>query len=192
VASACESIAQLKARFGYLFSAVGGIVAGVVVPELFKRLTLPNHLILRRLGEIVFDSLYFIFMAVLCDALYRLLGYWFGYEPTLRTILIKTAIDQGIFTPILGVGIAAVYFPLRRYRWDFGEVFGGFGPRWYVRTVVPILIPAWCYWIPMVALMYSLPSLLQMPFSLCATAAWSLLLVIIARSTPQRDYAPAG
>lgn len=182
VTRACATIAQLKARFGYSFSAVGGLVAGVVLPELFKRFTLPGHRLRRRWGEMLFDSFYFIFMAVLVDSLYRTLGYLFGTQADFQTVAIKTFIDQFIFTPTLGTGVAAVYFPLRKCGWNFGRVFSGFGPAWYVRTVMPILIPAWVFWLPAVALTYSLPSLLQMPFSLCATAAWSLLLVVIARN----------
>ena len=182
VARACETVAGLKARFGYGFSAVGGLVAGVVLPELFKRFTLPGHRILPRLGEMLLDSFYFILMAVLVDTLYRALGYAFGTQVDFQTVAIKTLIDQFVFTPTLGTAIAAVYFPLRKGGWNFGKVFHGFGLRWYVRTVMPILLPAWVFWIPAVALTYSLPSLLQMPFSLCATAAWSLLLVVIART----------
>lgn len=182
MAQACEWIAELKARYGYGFSAVGGLIAGVVVPELFKRITLPAHRFRHRFGEMLFDSFYFIFMAVLVDTLYLGLGMMFGTQVDFKTVAIKTAIDQFVFTPTLGTAIAAVYFPLRRFGWNFRRVFGGFGPNWYVRTVMPILLPAWVFWIPAVALTYSLPSLLQMPFSLCATAAWSLLLVVIART----------
>lgn len=183
VAKACEVIKELKARFGYGFSAVGGLVAGILIPETFKRLTLRGHRIRPRLGEIVMDAPYFIFMAVLVDTLYRALGHVFGTQVDPPTVLIKTCIDQFVFTPTLGTGIAAVYFPLRKCGWDFKRIFKGFGPSWYVRTVLPILLPAWCFWIPAVAMIFSLPDLLQMPFSLSATAAWSLLLVVIARSS---------
>lgn len=184
VAAACEVIANLKARFGYGFSAVGGFVAGVIVPETFKRLTIAGHRILPRIGELLMDGLYFIFMAVLVDTLYRWLGWQFGYDTSFRTVATKTLIDQFIFTPTLGTGIAAIYFPLRKANWDL-RFFNGFGLRWYVRTVMPILLPAWLFWIPAVALTYSLPPLLQMPFSLCATAAWSLLMIVIAKRDPQ-------
>lgn len=127
------------------------------------------------------DALYFIGMAIMVDALYRALGWLVGYGLDFRTVAIKVLIDQFLFTPTLGTGIAAVYFPLRKSGWDFGSVLGGFGWDWYVRTVMPILLPAWVFWIPAVMMIYSLPPKLQMPFSLCATAAWSLLLIVIAR-----------
>jgi hypothetical protein len=193
VAAAGEAIADLKARFGYGFSAVGGFAAGVIVPETFKRLTIARHRILPRIGELLMDGLYFIFMAVLVDMLYRWLGWQFGYDTSLRTVATKTAIDQFIFTPTLGTGIAAIYFPLRKANWDL-RFFNGFGLRWYVRVVMPILLPAWLFWIPAVAMIYSLPPLLQIPFSLCATAAWSLLMIMIAKrelTAPAFTAAPA-
>ncbi|MCS7034368.1 MAG: hypothetical protein NZ561_10325, partial [Phycisphaerae bacterium] len=181
VSQACEHVTRLKQRFGYGFSAVGGLVAGVVIPELFKRLTLPGHRILPRLGELFMDAIYFVAMALMVDTLYRVLGWMFGEEPDFRTVVAKTLIDQFVFTPTFGTAIAAVYFPLRKSGWDFQRVLRGFGWGWYVRTVLPILLPAWVFWIPAVAMIYSLPPLLQMPFSLCVTAAWSLLLIVIAR-----------
>jgi hypothetical protein len=182
VTSACESIASLKARFGYGFSAVAGVITGVLLPELFKRLSIRGHRILPRLGEIALDAPYFILMGMTVDGLYRLLGYWFGTQVDVPTVAIKTLIDQFVFTPTLGVGIAAVYFPLRANHWDWRAVFGGFGLAWYVRRVGPLLVTAWCFWLPAVSLVYSLPPLLQFPFSACATAAWSLLMISIART----------
>jgi hypothetical protein len=180
VAAACEGVTRLKARFGFAFSAVGGIVAGVIVPELFKLMTLRGHRVSAR--EMAYNSIYFAGMAVLVDALYRGLDAWLGSGLDLRTIVTKVAIDQLFFTPTLGVSIAAVFFPLRESGFDWRGTFAGFGtPRWYARRVVPLVIPAWCFWIPAVTLIYSLPPLLQMPFSLCATAAWSLLMVAITK-----------
>lgn len=185
---ACENIAQAKARWGYLFSAVGGVVAGSFVPELFKRLTLPGHRIFHRIGEIALDCLYFAGMGVLVDMLFRVLNIVVGIEPSPRNAAVKMLMDQFIFTPTLGVGIAAVYFPLRQSGWDFARIFRGFGtPRWYVLRVMPLLVPGWCFWIPMTFLVYSLPSLLQMPMSICGTAAWSLLMIAITRSCPAAE-----
>jgi hypothetical protein len=121
-------------------------------------------------------------MGAIVDTLYRALGAYLGAEPTWANATSKMLVDQFVFTPTFGVGIAAVYFPLRHSRWDFAAVFGGFpGPAWYVRRVMPLLVPAWCFWIPMTFLVYSLPSLLQMPMTLTANAAWSMLLIAIAR-----------
>lgn len=187
-ARACEGIAQVRARWGYAFSAVGGVVAGSFVPELFKRLTLPGHRLGGRAGEIALDCLYFAFMGMLVDTLYRVLNVVVGVDSTWRNATIKMLCDQVIFTPTLGLGIAAVYFPLRQSGWDFARIFRGFGtPRWYARRVLPLVAPGWCFWIPMTFLVYSMPALLQMPLTLCGSAAWSVLMIAITRARPPVD-----
>lgn len=180
VAGACEAIGEMKARYGYAFSAAAGILAGAVTPEIFKLIIQPGYRLNRaRLRDLFLSFFYFGAMGMICDGLYRLFGIIYGPEASVRNAILKTLSDQFIFTPTLGTGIAAVYFPLYRGGWNFRKVFGGFGWNWYLRTVVPILLPAWCYWIPMCILLYALPLRLQVPFAACATAAWGLLLTAL-------------
>lgn len=181
VAERLDGIERLKARWGYLFSFTVGIFAGAIVPEIFRLLVQPGHRFSPAQRRDVFLSFfYFGTMAVLCDGLYRLLDIAIGTELSFRTVVLKMLADQFLFTATLGTGIAAVYFPLYRSRWDFSKVLGGFGLGWYLRNVIPILLPAWAYWIPMCLLMYSMPSLLQVPFCACATAAWGLIVTVVA------------
>lgn len=180
LAGSLEGVARLKATHGYLFSFIAGIIGGAIVPEVFKILTMREEkLDAHRLKELFFTSFYFGFMSALCDALYRLLDVIWGTEVTLSNAILKMMSDQFVFTPTLGTMVAAIYFPLYRSRWNFRKVLGGFGWNWYLKNVLPILLPAWCYWIPMCLLMYSMPSLLQVPFSVCATAAWGLMVTAV-------------
>ena len=137
-AGACEHIARLKKQYGYAFSGTAGIIAGAIVPEMFKVITMREEkLSAQRLKDLLFSCFYFCFMAMLCDGLYRLLDIIVGSEPTTRNAILKTLCDQGLFTPTLGTGIAATYFPLYRSGWDFKSIFKGFGFMWYLRTVLP-------------------------------------------------------
>jgi hypothetical protein len=52
--------------------------------------------------------------------------------------------------------------------------------------VIPILIPCWCYWIPLQACIYALPPDLQYPFAMTCVSAWSLVLVFIAKRMDRR------
>lgn len=178
---ALEGVAALKQKYGYLFSCIAGIVGGAIVPEAFKVITMREEkLTPQRLKDLFFSFFYFGFMAMLCDGLYRLLDVIWGSEVSVANSILKMMSDQGLFTPTLGTGIAAIYFPLYRSNWNFRKVLGGFGWEWYLKNVLPILLPAWCYWIPMCVLMYSMPSLLQVPFSVSATAAWGLIVTAVA------------
>jgi hypothetical protein len=57
------------------------------------------------------------------------------------------------------------------------------GPRWYLTHVGPLLIPCWCFWIPMVLMVYSMPPPLQFSLFCLALAAWSLLMVFVANDS---------
>jgi hypothetical protein len=52
--------------------------------------------------------------------------------------------------------------------------------RFYRDRVVPLMLPAWCFWIPMVSIIYALPAPLQFLLFVPALAAWSLIMVFIA------------
>ena len=49
------------------------------------------------------------------------------------------------------------------------------GP-WYLRDVAPLLVTGWAFWLPMVLLVYTLPSPLQFLLFCFALAGWSLLM----------------
>jgi hypothetical protein len=60
---------------------------------------------------------------------------------------------------------------------------GGF----YRARVVPLLIPNWFFWLPMVSIIYALPTSLQFPLFIPALGAWSLIMVFIADARPVGD-----
>ena len=46
--------------------------------------------------------------------------------------------------------------------------------------MLPLLLPDWGFWIPMVLVIYAFPLALQFLLFVLALAAWSLILVVIA------------
>jgi hypothetical protein len=53
--------------------------------------------------------------------------------------------------------------------------------------VLPLLLPSWCFWIPMVSIIYALPVPLQFLLFVFALGAWSLIMVSIASGSPDGD-----
>ena len=51
--------------------------------------------------------------------------------------------------------------------------------KYYSRVVVPILFATWSVWIPLVSIIYSLPSLLQVPLFALALSLWVILFTWI-------------
>jgi hypothetical protein len=56
--------------------------------------------------------------------------------------------------------------------------------------MLPVLVSNWMFWIPGVVLIYSLPTNLQTPLFIFATAIWGLLLPAVARQGGNAAPAP--
>jgi hypothetical protein len=199
VRAACAALAAWKTAGGLPLSAASAALAGGILPELAKLATAQRRAggpspLRGRGGEIAFNVAFFAFNGVVVDGLYRLLARLFGTGTGLGTILSKMAFDQFVFTPPWLVLITALYLARARgFRWAAlrADFSGGF--RAYARArVVPLLLPDWLFWIPMVCAVYAFPLPLQFLLFTLALAAWSLVLVVIATGEPAAGKAASG
>ena len=181
IASFCDSIAAIKIRTGYLFSAVVMAISSGLCPDVFKFITGVDRSFTRqRLRDIAFAMLLFALCGMLVDAFYRLLAVTYGSSRNSWIIMAKVLTDQFIYSPIFGVGTIATGYALRRERYHVFRLLRRMNGRWYMRTIAPLLPPCWAYWFPMTALMYSLPTNLTFVYGACASAASATLLVAVA------------
>jgi hypothetical protein len=180
VRAACVAAAAAKAAGGLPFAAVTGALAGGLLPELAKLLADPKARQLRgRAGSIAFNAAFFAFAGVVVDLLYRFESVLFGYEGTVATVVAKTAFDQFVFTPIWTMLIVAL-FAWRQNAFSLSLTLPMLREQFYRRRVVPLLIPNWCFWMPLLAIIYALPTALQFLLFVLVLAAWSLIMVFIA------------
>jgi len=181
VERACAVLVDLKVRYGYAFSSIANMLAAGLLPEIFKAIALGERTVdRRRLNNIAFNLVFFALTGMVADSFYRLMGYVFGNDGTVLTSMKKMLVDQLVFTPIIGIPQGALAFTWRRNRYSFKKTAQEVGGRWYLFRVVPLLLPCWCYWVPMCMFAYSLPADLQFSFFALATAAWALILVSVA------------
>lgn len=54
-------------------------------------------------------------------------------------------------------------------------------PSFYWERVMPVLLPNWCFWLPMCIAIYALPTNLQYVLFLLAMATWSMLASYMTR-----------
>jgi hypothetical protein len=180
VRDACAALAAWKTAGGLPLAAATAAFAGGVLPELAKLLALRGAARLgARAGEIAFNVAFFAFNGVVVDGLYRFEAALFGTSADAATIVAKVAFDQFVFTPPWLVLITALYlFRARRFSWAATRPALG---RGFLRArVLPLLLPDWFFWIPMVSIIYAFPLPLQFLLFILALAAWSLILVVIA------------
>ena len=181
VRSACVVLARWKTAGGLPFAAIASAVAGGVLPELAKRLVAraPNDDRSRAWRDLAFTATFFGVNGVLVDAMYRTLARVLGNDARVTTIATKVTFDQFVFTPIVMM-VATVLFLLRRRGWSWARTRPELRRGFIGARVMPLLVPAWCFWIPIVAIVYALPGPLQFLMFAFALAAWSLILVFIA------------
>ena len=175
-----DRLGALKQRTGYFYTMISAVIAGALLPAGFKLGFLERRW--PRWGdasEVLFAAGFYAVNALCVDVFYRGQTVWFGADATLPVIVRKVAVDQFIYNPVFSAPFAVVCFAWKNHRYRFRDVVGLLKPGNYVLRVVPTLIATWLVWIPVVAVLYSLPPLLQIPVYGLALCFWALMLAYI-------------
>jgi hypothetical protein len=178
--AAAALAAAWKGAGGLWAAAALTAVAGGILPEIAKMVADPGRSTLRgRGGEILFNTAFFALDGIIIDPLYRGEAVLFGRDTLVRTVVEKVAFDQFVFTPLWSVAIV-VLFLWRQRGYSLAATWPLVRRGFYRTRVVPLLLPNWLFWIPMVSIIYALPVPLQFLLFVPALAAWSLIMVFIA------------
>ena len=190
VRAACVTLATWKVDGGVPFAAATGAVAGGLLPEVAKwvadrrrahRASGP--------GDVLFNTAFFALCGAVIDGLYRLEARLFGDQATPAVVIVKTAFDQFVFTP-LWQAVIVTLFLWRRHGFSWAATRPALGAGFVRRHVMPLLVPAWCFWLPIVLIVYALPGPLQFLMFSFTLAAWSLIMVFIAGRGDGGEPAP--
>src|SRR5580698_5956061 len=178
--AACTLAAAWKTAGGLPLAAATSALAGGILPELARLVADGGRSPFRgRGGEIAFNTGFFAFNGVVIDLLYRGEAHLFGGDAQLLTVVEKVAFDQFVFTPQWLI-VIVLLFLWRQRGYSLAATLPAVGRGFYRARVVPLLIPNWLFWIPMVSIIYALPSALQFLLFVPALGAWSLIMVFIA------------
>ncbi len=171
-----DELAALKTRWSYGYSAINAVVAGALIPELLRVLVIQKGRIGREnFGSLLFAAPFWCLMGVVVDYFYRCQAGWFGAEATLEVVVQKVLVDQFVYNPLFAAPVTAWLYDWknRGCRLTGTRVF--FTAAYYRDTVVPALFATWGVWIPLVTILYSLPSPLQIPLFGLALSLWVVL-----------------
>jgi hypothetical protein len=177
---ACAAAAAWKTAGGLPVAAATTALAGGLLPELAKLLADRGRSALRgRGGEVLFNVAFFGVDGIVIDLLYRGEARLFGADAQLGTVVKKVAFDQFVFSPLWSIFIVLLFLWRQRgYSW--AATRPALGRGFYQSRVVPLIVPNWLFWIPMVSIIYALPVALQFLLFVPALGAWSLIMVFIA------------
>jgi hypothetical protein len=171
-----NQLSELKQSWGYGYSVLSGAIAGGMIPEIMRvwffqrgRLQKANAV------NLLFTIPFWGCVGMMVDLFYRMQAQWFGAEVTFQVVATKVIVDQFIYNPIWAGPIGAWFYDWKHSGCSLENIGRFFTLKYYREVIVPILFATWGVWIPLVAILYSLPSLLQIPLFGLALAMWVML-----------------
>lgn len=171
-----DALARVKQHWGYGYSAISAIIAGALIPELLRIAVFQRFRPLRANGSnLTFAIPFWCFMGIVVDAFYRLQALWFGSHASIAVVVPKVLVDQFIYNPLFAAPLTALMYDLKQSGYRVRQTFGRFSPGYYREVVVPTLVATWGVWIPIVTILYSLPSALQIPLFSLALSLWVII-----------------
>ena len=180
VQHAIDAFAAWKASGGLLLSALLTALAGTILPESVRTLVGPDRTWSRaRFRQLGWNFVFFGFNGLLVDLFYILQAFLFGVGNSWSVILPKMALDFFGFIPWVALPMSVSYFLWLELGWSPARILRAWGWPLYRDRVVPLLIPDFFYWGPILVFLYGLPLTLQVPFFLLAFSGWSLAFVFI-------------
>jgi hypothetical protein len=182
-----DRLADLKLRWGFGYSALSALIAGAIIPEIMRVVVFQKGRSHRsNFTNLLFTIPFWCFMGMLVDAFYRTQALVFGAEATFQIVAVKVLCDQLLYSPFIATPLTCWLYDwkLAGYRLAGSRRFFTLA---YARDVlVPVIFANWGVWIPVVSILYSLPSTLQIPLFGLALSLWVILLTWISeRRSPQ-------
>ena len=177
VADALGDLAEYKHAHGLIFVIVASVIAGAVIPETFLIVFFqrgrPQRVNLRNLA---FTIPVWGFDGSLVDLLYRSEAHLLGDIATLPVVAGKILIDQFGYNVFFAAPFGVLTYEWKNSGISLQPVRDLFTWRHYRGKILPTLVATWAVWIPLMAIIYSLPLALQFPLFALALSFWVLLL----------------
>ena len=177
VADALRNLAEFKRVYGLAFVIVASVLAGAIIPEIFLILFFqrgrPHPANLRNLA---FTIPVWAFDGSLVDLLYRAEASWLGDIATFPVVLGKILLDQFGYNVFFAAPFGVLTYEWKNNGISRQPVRDLFTWPHYRDKIIPTLVATWAVWIPLMAIIYSLPLALQFPLFGLALSFWVLLL----------------
>jgi hypothetical protein len=187
VASLLNDLAAYKVRHGFTFVVIAAIAAGALVPELFLIVFFQHGSPTRQnLRNLLFTIPIWAIDGSLVDLLYRSEAAWLGNVVSLPVVLGKICIDQFGYNPFFAAPFGILTYEWKNSGFSLDSLGRAFTWNHYRDKVVPTLLATWSVWIPLMAIIYSLPLALQFPLFSLALTFWVLLLTYMTNSFAAR------
>lgn len=182
--AALENLAVFRREIGLPFDLVSTALFGAVLPGVVLKLRSATRARydLRQNAAL---AAFWAYKGLEVSLFYALQARVFGEGQDTATIVVKTVVDQFVYGPILAVPLTWLAYSWIEHRFSFSPAAGEIRrPGFYGRCVLPLLVASWAIWTPAVAVIYLLPTALQLPLQNIVLCFFTLLLAFLTRRPP--------
>ena len=176
-------LSELCVDFGLVSGILSTGFCGGVVPFLYLRYGPRGG---ARLGwrQGAFLTAFWAYKGFEIGLFYRLLAWAVGEHHDVRTVILKAFLDQLVYCPLFAVPLTVLAYEWSEGGFSTAKVAADMrAPGWYGRRVLPMLLSSLGVWLPAVAIIYTLPTPLQLPLQNVVLCFFTLLLAHLARHT---------
>ena len=172
-----QQLAEFKRAHGLGFVLIASIAAGALIPEIFLVIFFQRGRISRgNFRNLLFTVPVWGLDGCLVDLLYRAEASWFGDVVTVPVVAAKICVDQFGYNPFFAAPFGVLTYEWKNSGLSMRPVRDLFTWAHYRDKIFPTLLATWAVWIPLMAMIYSLPLALQFPLFALALSFWVLLL----------------
>ncbi|MGZ4967364.1 MAG: hypothetical protein ACXV97_09320, partial [Chthoniobacterales bacterium] len=151
--------------------------AGGIVPEIFLIVFFQRgKLRAENFRNLAFTIPTWAVDGILVDWMYRLNAIWFGTVVTVPVLIAKICVDQFGYNPFIAAPSEVLIYEWKNEGFSWGSVRRALTWAHYRDKIVPTLLATWAVWMPLMAIIYALPLVLQYPLFSIALTFWVLLL----------------
>ncbi len=188
VAQLLDHLARFKLEHGFTFVLIAAVVAGAIVPEVFLIFFFQRGRPSRQnLRNLCFTIPVWAIDGSLVDLLYRSEAAWLGNVASFPVVCAKICLDQFGYNPFFAAPFGVTTYEWKNNGFSFHSLGRTFTWSHYRDQVIPTLLATWAVWIPLMAMIYSLPLPLQFPLFGLALVFWVLLLTYMTNTFAQKN-----
>jgi len=182
--AALESLARFRLQAGLPFDLVTTAFFGALLPFAVLRLQAATRHRYNGLQVLALTS-YWAYKGGEVSLFYRVQAIMFGEGSDFSTIVLKTTFDQFIYCPLFAVPVTWLVYTWAEHRFDSRVIRSEWRrPGWYGRCVLPLLVATWSVWVPAVAIIYLLPTALQLPLQNVVLCFFTLMVIFLTKRSP--------
>jgi hypothetical protein len=187
VRSALGRVQELHEAAGFGFGIVSTALFGGVIPFLYIHVSQRDAGGRPRYGWLQGAALtaFWAYKGFEVDLWYRIQAHVVGSGHDAATIALKVFLDQFVYCPLFAVPVTAAVYQAVETHFD-GKALGSdiASTGWYRRRVLAVLVANMGVWIPAVAVIYALPTPLQLPLQNIVLCFYTLVVAHQIRSAP--------